>query len=769
MIETLKQLFDKEELLEAEYGIERESLRVTSTGKLAITSHPKVFGDKLANPYITTDFSESQVEVITPNLQTSQQTYDFLNNLYDIVALNIGDELLWAQSAPCDIPEDKDIPIASYKDTERGRIAREYREKLIKKYGGKKQLISGIHYNFSFKESFIKKLYDASDKKLSYQLFKDDIYLKMIRNYLRYRWLIVYLYGATPVFHESYIKEAIETLSKLGEDAYSSDGAMSYRNGSFGYKNDEVLCLDYSTVRAYLKSIDKFIEKGKIQSPKELYSHIRAKSKDNLNIKESLLKDGIKYIEIRSIDINPFEKSGISLTGLRFLHLFMLYILIKDEEQDEHWQIDAGINQIKVAQYGLKDIELIKHGEEVSMRAWGEEILGEMLEMNDYLGLGETDVIKDALEKIDNPKSTLAYQTKEVIKQEGYINAILKLSKSYKEDAYANRYKLYGHEGMELSTQILMKEAIKRGIKVEILDESDNFILLKQGDHEEYVKQATKTSKDSYATMLIMENKVVTKKVLARNGIRVPEGIELLETDNLELAAKRFEGKPLVVKPKSTNFGKGISIFTEPANKEDILKALEIGFKHDNTVLLEEFIHGKEYRFLVVGDETVGILHRVPANVVGNGHSTIRELVEIKNQDSLRGVGYKTPLEKIKLDESSALFLKQQDKTFDYVPEEGEVVYLRENSNISTGGDSIDYTDEIPQRFKEIAVKCAKAAGAKFCGVDMMLEDRTNPDGPYAIIEINFNPAIHIHSFPYKGKERNIAKKVLKVLDFPVE
>ena len=154
------------------------------------------------------------------------------------------------------------------------------------------------------------------------------------------------------------------------------------------------------------------------------------------------------------------------------------------------------------------------------------------------------------------------------------------------------------------------------------------------------------------------------------------------------------------------------------------------------------------------------------AKTLGDGKKTIRQLVEIKNQDSLRGKGYKTPLEKINLDASSELFLKQSGLHFESIPKENEVVYLRENSNISTGGDSIDYTDEMPQRFKDIAVASAKAAGAKFCGVDMMLEDYTNAQGDYAIIEINFNPAIHIHSYPYKGTERRIAEKVLKVLGF---
>jgi glutamate--cysteine ligase len=183
-------------------------------------------------------------------------------------------------------------------------------------------------------------------------------------------------------------------------------------------------------------------------------------------------------------------------------------------------------------------------------------------------------------------------------------------------------------------------------------------------------------------------------------------------------------------------------------------------------VLIETFIPGKEYRFLVVGDEVLGVLHRVPANVIGDGISTIEELVQKKNKDPLRGKGYRTPLETIRLDESAHLYLKQQHLTEKSVPEKDRCVYLRENSNISTGGDSIDYTDKVHETYKALAVAATKAMGATICGVDMMLVATDQPSEPYSIIEVNFNPAIHIHSFPYQGTERKIAAKLLKHLGF---
>ncbi|WP_252225583.1 bifunctional glutamate--cysteine ligase GshA/glutathione synthetase GshB [Clostridium sp. ZBS2] len=765
MLEIFKKLFKGSKLLKGNVGIEREGLRVDRYGNLSLKKHPEIFGDKMLNPYITTDFSESQIELITPVFGTCEETYNFLNNLYDIVALEIKDEYIWPQSMPCIIPDDKLIPIASFNKSPKGEEARKYRENLIEKYGGKKQLISGVHYNFSFNEDMIKKLYDSTSKERNYRSFKDNIYLKVTRNYLRYRWLLLYLLGATGIVHESYTGECVKTLQKISQGAFSNDGAMSYRNSECGYKNNIELFPNYSSVNSYVESINGFIKDGLIESHKELYSSIRLKAKDNYNLFNSLLDEGINYLEYRSIDINPFDKCGISLEDLHFLQMFNLFLLISEEESYDNWQEEAYDNQKVIARYGQNNVELKKNGEVISKEKWALNILNQIKEINKELSLGKDSLIDSMIDKVKDYKLTYTYKIIDKVKEEGYVNAHINLAKKYKEDAYKNRFKLVGYEDLELSTQILMKESIKRGIKTNIIDRSENFIVLKKGDKVEYVKQATKTSKDNYISVLMMENKVVTKKVLRKAGIRVPMGMEFNSIKDAISELEKFINIPAVIKPKSTNFGIGISIFPSGGKKEDIIKALEIAFKYDNTVLIEEFIQGKEYRFLVIGDKVAGILHRVPANVVGDGVKNISELIKDKNLSPLRGKGYITPLEKIQIDENVELFLKQSNIDINYIPNKDEMIYLRENSNISTGGDSIDYTDDIPERFKKIAVNSSKAIGANICGVDMIIKDYKDETSDYGIIELNFNPAIHIHSYPYIGKERKIANEILKLLE----
>lgn len=323
---------------------------------------------------------------------------------------------------------------------------------------------------------------------------------------------------------------------------------------------------------------------------------------------------------------------------------------------------------------------------------------------------------------------------------------------------------------LELSTKLIIAEALNRGIHVDVLDEADNFIRLRKGDRIEYIKQATKTSADSYIVPLIMENKEVTKLVLREAGINVPAGITVNSVEQAMEVWLKFEHKDIVVKPKSTNFGEGVQILrlSQQSSVDAFTKAIEQALEFDHVVMIEEFIPGKEYRFLVIDGEVVAVLHRIPANVQGDGIHTIQQLVTEKNKHPLRGVGHVTPFEKIVLGPIELECLRQQGMSVDSIPKQGDIVYLRENSNVSTGGDSIDFTDDISNEYKEIAIKAVRAVGAKICGLDMILLDPKQAPNTtnHSIIELNFNPAIYLHNYPYIGINRQVEKKVLDLLQF---
>lgn len=751
------------------FGIEKESIRVKKDGRLADTPHPEIFGDKAKHPFITVDFSESQMELITPAEKSVKEAYDFLRNIHEVVSMNLKDEYLWSQSVPPILPDDKDIPIAKFPQNRELEI---YREKLGEKYGRKKQLLSGIHFNFSFDDEFLEELYTLLKPSEDFKEFKNEIYLKISRNYFKYGWMIIYLLGASPVVHETYLQKCLDKMKKYNGETYYFEDIVSFRNSSCGYRNKDEFFVDYKNVESYIESLNNLINQNIISSPKEYYSPIRLKTKNTKEILNELKNSGVEYLEFRSIDLNPFSKIGIEELDLEFLHLFILFLYLKDDEEFTEKDYFRYLkNQELLANNGnSKDFKLICcEDTEVSPRDYSLILIEEIeKELKNIEAFTEKD--RKILEFQRNKILSKSLYTEAVlkgVKEKGFVDLHIGLAEKYLEEMKSTPYTLKGYEDFELSTQILLKDAIKNGVKFKILDRGENFISLEKNGKVEYIKQATKTSLDSYVTMLIMENKVVTKKLLKDNGVVVPDGRDYSDIDLAKSDYRKYSAGT-VIKPKSTNFGLGITIFKDEFSKEDYDKAIDIAFKEDSSILIEKFVKGKEYRIFVIDGEVVGVLHRVPANVMGDGKKSIEELVAEKNLDPLRGEGYKTPLEKIKLGEAEKMFLKAQGLDFKYIPEKNEVVYLRENSNISTGGDSLDFTDEILDVYKQIAIQSAAAVGAKICGVDMMIEDlkEENPKGNYAIIELNFNPAIHIHCYPYKGKNRNLGEKILKALGY---
>ncbi len=327
-----------------------------------------------------------------------------------------------------------------------------------------------------------------------------------------------------------------------------------------------------------------------------------------------------------------------------------------------------------------------------------------------------------------------------------------------------------GYERMELSTQVIIAEAIKRGVTIEVLDEHSQFLRLKKGKHIEYVESATKTSRDSYLTSTILGNKIVTKIFLKEHDLHVPSGKHYENYHDALADAPKFvsKGKSYVVKPNTTNYGIGISVLKEGFNEADLVRALTIAFSNDSSILIEEFIPGTECRFLVIDGKCVAVIQRIPANVTGDGEHTIRQLVNEKNDSPLRGKGHKTPLENIEINEIELEILRGQKLYPETVLQKGHQIFLRNNSNISTGGDSVDFTDVVHQDYKRLAEDATAAVDAKICGVDIISGEfeKAPTARNHAIIELNYNPVLYFHNFPFEGENRNVGKYILDLLGF---
>lgn len=734
-------------------GIEREALRTVQDYKLALTDAPKNLGKRADHPYLITDFSESQPEIITPTASSIKETMNWLKALHDVYIRSMEeDEYLWPFSMPNILPEDEKVPIIRVPE----QFEIDYREHLAKHYGKKLQMISGIHFNFSFSDSFLKELYEHAETDQPLKLFKDDVYLKMARNFLRYHWLITYLYGAAPVADRSFYEST--THPKEAPDQYM----RSIRNSSYGYHNFTDVHVPLSSTKGYARVIEDLVDRKVISEQREFYGDARLKGTGNSV--QNLVDDGIKYLELRSIDVNPFAEFGLSEDQIEFLHLFLMTMVYIDE--------NAGESEIDLGNKYNSDVATEQPDQETFLKEEGHRLLERMLDLAETAKLPrsyENQVFK-AQEALNNPKLTLASRIVDQMEGSSYLELGEEIGQTFKARALEKPFLLRGFEQMEMSSQLILFDAIQRGLNARILDEKDQFLELRYKDHIEYVRNGNQTSQDTYISHWLMANKTVTKKLLAEAGFQVPGGSEYQTISDALADYPIIKDKAVVIKPKSTNYGIGISIFKKAFSEESYRKALEIAFKEDDSVLVEDYIPGTEYRFFVIDGKTQSVLLRKPANVVGDGEKTIRELIQDKNKDPLRGENHRAPLTNIATGELEELMIKQQGYHFDSVVEKGKTVYLRENSNISTGGDSIEVLDEVDESYKQIAVDMADTLDVSISGIDLIIPDISKPTTPhepaYTLIEMNFNPAMNMHAYVFEGEGRRLSHDVINLL-FP--
>ncbi len=316
---------------------------------------------------------------------------------------------------------------------------------------------------------------------------------------------------------------------------------------------------------------------------------------------------------------------------------------------------------------------------------------------------------------------------------------------------------LPGYEHFEATTQIVIAEILRRKLPFEIVDADNNLISVQHNNKEYIIHEGTISDANSLIAFWISNDKWMTRQFLQRKGIHQAKGILIKPGYQTEvLDAIPF---PAVVKPANTDHG--IAVSTNIQSREEQIAAINNAFNFSDKVIVEEFCPGQEYRFLVIDYHVRAIAWREPANVSGDGLSTIQQLVDEKNKG--RGTDYTHPLLKINIDEEVIRHLNALSMTPETILKDGEKVYLRKNSNLSTGGDSIDVTDDISDFYKNVAVEAAKSAGLKIAGIDIIIRDMEGPasNDNYIVVELNAPAMLSMHDYPYIGKNRHVEKYVL--------
>ena len=449
------------------HGIERETLRITTEARLSQKTHPEALGKALTHPYITTDYSEALLEFITPVHCRIEDTLAFLEELHRYTYQQTDGELLWAGSMPPLLEGNENIPIARYGHSNIGRMKSVYREGLAHRYGKAMQTIAGIHYNFSLPDELWSLLQKDSDQ--DEQSFRSESYLALIRNFRRYSWLLMYLFGASPAASRSFFPDPKNNygLESFGSDTLISPYGTSLRMSDFGYTNNaqSSLSICYNTLSEYVDSLTEAIQtpykpyedmglkkNGKylqlntnlLQIENEYYSTIRPKRVARSGEKPvtALRNHGVEYIEVRCLDINPFEPLGLSSIDAHFQDVFLLYCALQSNAELGHAECrESSENFSKVVCEGRKPgLTLMSHGQEITLKSRGLMLLEEMLpvarlldEANDSgLFIHALKVQQDKLDDISlTPSARVLAAMKE--QQSGHLELMQSLSAQHGE------------------------------------------------------------------------------------------------------------------------------------------------------------------------------------------------------------------------------------------------------------------------------------------------------------------------------------------------
>ncbi|KLU14005.1 MULTISPECIES: glutamate--cysteine ligase [Xenorhabdus] len=468
-------------------GIERETLRVTPDGHLAKTEHPKSLGASLTHKWITTDFAESLLEFITPVDSNIDRTIAFLKDLHIYTARNLNNEKMWPLSMPCFIDEEENITLAQYGTSNLGRFKTLYREGLKSRYGALMQTISGVHYNFSLPMSFWQAWLGIKDAETGKEQISDG-YLRLIRNYYRFGWVIPYLFGASPAICSSFLRGRNTALSfeKTERGTCYLPYATSLRMSDLGYtnKSQSDLNITFNHLHTYIEGLKKAIHKPSeefaaigikkgdkylqlntnvLQIENELYAPIRPKrvTKERESPSDALLRGGIEYIEVRSLDINPFSSIGVDETQIRFLDLFLIWCALADapEMGNEELACCRG-NWNKVILEGRKPGLSIGLGygvEQQPLKIVGQELFRDLERVAEVLdacsGTQYQSVCKELVNMFEDPSLTFSARVLDKMKSQGIVGFGLELAGQYHNELIEEYYSILNDENFSVERE----------------------------------------------------------------------------------------------------------------------------------------------------------------------------------------------------------------------------------------------------------------------------------------------------------------------------
>ncbi|MGP8229472.1 MAG: glutamate--cysteine ligase [Steroidobacteraceae bacterium] len=448
-------------------GVEKESLRVSPEGELQHTPHPAALGSPLTNEHITTDFSESLIELVTPPFGETWELLQYLCDIHQFVYRHLDDELLWATSMPCAIRGDDSIPLAQFGTSNVGRMKTVYRRGLGMRYGRIMQAISGVHFNYSFPPDFWDALAHVNQSRQPPQEFASEQYFGVLRNYRRFGWLVLYLFGTSPAVSKDFFAGREINLPSLDDHTAYEPYGTSLRMSDIGYrnKNQATVSVSVNSLDEYVRDLSRAIStpyppyeeigvkvNGEylqlnaniLQIENEYYSFIRPKriARSGERPTKALRRAGVEYVEVRALDVSAFDPVGVNQNKLRFLEAFLALCVLSDSKpigRGEQEALDE--NHLRVARRGRQPgLTLHREGREFPMLAWARELLDAMQGLCEMLDYGESarpyaTALEQQRAKVDDVERTPSARLLGEMRQTGesFVHLARRMSKLHKD------------------------------------------------------------------------------------------------------------------------------------------------------------------------------------------------------------------------------------------------------------------------------------------------------------------------------------------------
>ena len=447
-------------------GVEKESLRVTPEGRIARTPHPPALGAAVAHPSITTDYSEALLEFVTPPLETCWATLKFLCDVHQFVYPRLPeDEMLWATSMPCAMGGDDSIPVAEYGSSNVGRMKHIYRLGLGYRYGRVMQTIAGVHFNYSLPEVFWAALGEAEGRDSDDRSFRDEMYFGLLRNFRRHGWIVMYLFGASPAVCKSFLGGRDPGLPEFDRATWFGPHATSLRMSDLGYRNT-----NQAGIQLSMNSLDEYIDglehairapwppyekigvapdghwrqlsTSMLQIENEYYGYVRPKQPIRSGERPTLAlrRAGVAYVEVRALDVSPYDPAGVSQNELRFLEAFLVFCMLHDSpplEAMEVAQLEA--NHARVAVSGRDPaLALDLAGQRKPLVEWGRELCRQLEPICELLDRGDparsySASLELQAAKLEDPSLTPSARILAEMREEGesFFSFALRMSRQH--------------------------------------------------------------------------------------------------------------------------------------------------------------------------------------------------------------------------------------------------------------------------------------------------------------------------------------------------